>query len=107
MNQLIDQLRTAGSLRDLIRRSNTKFCRNDLVTRGQMATFLVRALEFKDANGCMLTDAVGHNFELAIDRLATAEVTKGCNPPDNTMFCPDDLVTREQMDALLRRVLDV
>src|SRR5690606_38813455 len=28
--------------------------------------------------------------------LADADVTRGCNPPDNTQFCPSDNVTREQ-----------
>lgn len=29
----------------------------------------------------------------AIDRLATAGVTRGCNPPVKDMFCPNDVVT--------------
>src|SRR5690606_6120098 len=36
--------------------------------------------------------------------LAEAGVTKGCNPPDNTEFCPGDNVTREQMAAFMRRL---
>jgi hypothetical protein len=42
-------------------------------------------------------------FELAIDRLGTAGITQGCNPPDNDRFCPDRLVTRGQMAAFLAR----
>ncbi|MGA9595820.1 MAG: hypothetical protein WBV06_06670, partial [Acidimicrobiia bacterium] len=30
---------------------------------------------------------------------------KGCNPPDNTLFCPRDPVTREQMATFLARAL--
>jgi hypothetical protein len=37
--------------------------------------------------------------------LGTAGVTKGCNPPANTKFCPKDPVTREQMAAFLKRAL--
>ncbi|MDH4118125.1 MAG: S-layer homology domain-containing protein [Acidimicrobiia bacterium] len=33
-------------------------------------------------------------------------VTKGCNPPDNTQYCPDDSVTRGQMAAFLRRLAE-
>ena len=41
-----------------------------------------------------------------IDRLATAGVTKGCNPAQgNTKFCPHDCVTRGQMAAFLHRAL--
>ena len=38
-----------------------------------------------------------------IERLADADVTRGCNPPDNDRFCPDDPVTRQQMAAFLVR----
>lgn len=34
----------------------------------------------------------------------TSGVTKGCNPPENTEFCPDDFVTREQMSAFMHRL---
>jgi S-layer homology domain len=37
--------------------------------------------------------------------LAVAGITKGCNPPSNDRFCPDDPVTRGQMAAFLARVL--
>jgi hypothetical protein len=35
--------------------------------------------------------------------LAAEGITKGCNPPDNTLFCPDDSVTRGEMAAFLGR----
>ncbi len=35
---------------------------------------------------------------------AENEITKGCNPPTNDMFCPKDNVTREQMAAFMRRL---
>jgi hypothetical protein len=38
--------------------------------------------------------------------LAEAGVTRGCNPPDNTRFCPEDNVTREQMAAFMRRLAE-
>jgi len=38
--------------------------------------------------------------------LADAGVTRGCNPPDNTQFCPGDTVTREQMAAFMRRLAE-
>jgi hypothetical protein len=43
-------------------------------------------------------------FHEDIAWLAEAGVTKGCNPPDNTQFCPSDNVTREQMAAFMRRL---
>ncbi len=86
--------------------SDTSFCPGDYVTRGQMAAFLSRALGYTDAGeGNLFNDDDGSIFEISIDRLATAGVTKGCNPPINDQFCPDSFVTREQMAAFLVRAL--
>jgi len=85
---------------------DNSYCPGDFVTRGQMAAFLVRALGYTDAGGGNLfTDDDGSIFENAIDKLATADVTKGCNPPVNDEFCPNENVTREQMAAFLVRAL--
>jgi hypothetical protein len=42
-------------------------------------------------------------FHSDIDWLAESGVTRGCNPPENTRFCPEDGVTRESMAAFLHR----
>jgi hypothetical protein len=71
-----------------------------------MAAFLVRALGYTDdGGGNLFVDDDDSIFESAIDRLASAAVTQGCNPPDNTRFCPDAYVTRGQMAAFLHRAL--
>lgn len=44
-----------------------------------------------------------NTFHEDITWLADNEVTFGCNPPDNTEFCPGDDVTRQQMAAFMRR----
>ncbi|HLT96247.1 MAG TPA: S-layer homology domain-containing protein [Acidimicrobiia bacterium] len=84
--------------------ANDRFCPDDPVTRGQMAAFLVRALGLPAGTGTF-TDTTGHVFEGDIARLAAADITRGCNPPQNDQFCPDDLVTRGQMAAFLYRAL--
>jgi hypothetical protein len=33
------------------------------------------------------------------------EITKGCNPAANDLFCPDDPVSRPQIAVFLRRAL--
>jgi hypothetical protein len=43
-------------------------------------------------------------FHGDITWLADNEITRGCNPPTNTQFCPKDNVTREQMAAFIRRM---
>ena len=51
------------------------------------------------------TDDDGSIFEADIEWLAWEGITKGCNPPDNDMFCPNDYVARGQMAAFLVRAL--
>jgi hypothetical protein len=100
----IDRLATAGVTVGCNPPDNNRFCPDDHVTRGQMAAFLVRAFGYTDSGGGdLFLDDDGSIFERAIDRLATAGVTVGCNPPDNNRFCPTDNVTRGQMAAFLRR----
>ena len=88
----------------MVRRDGTQFCADKGVTRGQMAAFLVRAFGLSDDGGGDLFDDDNDSiFENDIDKLATAEITLGCNPPANTNFCPDKTVTRGQMAAFLHR----
>jgi hypothetical protein len=69
-----------------------------------MAAFLVRALDLTDDDPSIdFIDDDGIVFEDNIEKLATAGVTKGCNPPANDRFCPHDFVTRGQMAAFLHR----
>ncbi|HKY48234.1 MAG TPA: S-layer homology domain-containing protein [Acidimicrobiia bacterium] len=84
------------------------FCPDAFVTRGQMAAFLVRAEGYIDGGGGdLFVDDDGSIFEDFIDKLATAGVTLGCQPPPNARFCPDGLVTRAEMAAFLVRALDL
>ncbi len=49
-----------------------------------------------------------HTFYADIEWLASAGITKGCNPAEgNTKYCPDSPVTRGQMAAFLDRALDL
>lgn len=83
----------------------TRFCPDDPVTRGQMAALLVRALDLESAPSPFVDDA-DSIFSADIGALAAAGVTRGCNPPDNNRYCPDDSVTRQQMAAFLYRALN-
>ncbi|HEX7098014.1 MAG TPA: S8 family serine peptidase [Acidimicrobiia bacterium] len=83
--------------------ANDRFCPDDPVTRGQMAAFLARALGLPPAPPGTFTDTTGTVFARDIDSLALSGITRGCNPPANDRFCPDDPVTRGQMAAFLRR----
>ncbi len=72
-----------------------------------MAAFLHRALDDLISPGAPVEfiDDAG-TFEADIEWLAATGITRGCNPPTNNRYCPDDPVTREQMASFLRRALD-
>ena len=53
------------------------------------------------------TDTAGSVFRGAIDELAARGITRGCNPPANTRYCPDDPVTRGQMAIFIVRGFDL
>src|SRR5690606_42026634 len=82
-----------------------RYCPSDRVTRGQMAAFSVRALGLTEGLDDPFIDDDGSVFESDIERLAAAGVTRGCNPPTNDRFCPDDYVTRGQIATLLERAM--
>lgn len=97
----INRLAAAGITKGC---GGTSFCPTDIVDRGQMAAFLVRALGLTDdGGGDLFVDDDSSIFERDIDRLGTAGVTKGCNPPANTRYCPNDPVSRGAMAAFLHR----
>ena len=80
------------------------FCPSGLVTRGQMATFLTRALDLPATTTDYFTDDETNVHEDRINRLRASGITFGCGP---TTFCPDGLVTRAQMATFLTRGLDL
>lgn len=53
------------------------------------------------------SDIDGHLFENAIVWLEAQGITSGCNPPANTLFCPNQEVTRGQMAVFLSRALNL
>jgi hypothetical protein len=70
-----------------------------------LATLLVGVLvpSVAIAAGGAFTDDDTSIFEADIEWLADAGVTRGCNPPTNDRFCPNENVTRGQMAAFMRR----
>ena len=101
----IEKLAAAGITRGCNPPVNDRFCPEQAVTRGQMAAFLARALDLPVGGSVDFVDDDGSIFEEDIERLAAAGITRGCNPPINDRFCPNDPVTRAQMAAFLHRAL--
>jgi 2-keto-3-deoxy-6-phosphogluconate aldolase len=84
--------------------SPTMYCPNGLVTRGQMATFLSRALGLPATSLDFFSDDEGNVHENNINKVAAAGITTGCG---GTQFCPNGLVTRAQMATFLSRGYDL
>ncbi|MGA9597395.1 MAG: DNRLRE domain-containing protein [Acidimicrobiia bacterium] len=101
----IEKIAYAGITKGCNPPVNDKYCPADTVTRGQMAAFLVRALDLPPGTPGAFTDDDGSVFEANIEALAAAGITRGCNPPVNDKYCPTANVTREQMAAFLVRGL--
>ena len=84
---------------------NDNYCPHDLVTRGQVAAMFVRALDLPATTTDYFTDDETSIFEDNINRLAEAGVTRGCNPPANDNYCPNDTLTRGELAAFWHRAL--
>jgi Glucose / Sorbosone dehydrogenase/S-layer homology domain len=78
----------------------THYCPDEAVTRGQMASFLVRALGLPSTTTDSFDDDDGTTHEGDINRLAQAGITAGCGP---RRFCPEAAVTRGEMASFLAR----
>lgn len=81
---------------------NGQYCPGDSVTRGQMASFLVRGLSLSATDGTTFNDIAGHPHQFDIEKLAAAGVTNGCG---DGAFCPNDSVSRAEMATFLARGL--
>ena len=83
-----------------------KYCPDRNVTRGQMASFLTRALDLPPAEsaGFVDVDSDGAHSD-NINRLSAAGITVGCKS-EPFQYCPGRSVTRAQMAAFIYRALE-
>jgi hypothetical protein len=79
--------------------SPSAFCPERPISRAELAAMLVRYLR-PAAGPDAFGDDDGSAFEAEIDALAAIGVARGCAPD---RFCPDQVVTRAQAAAMLRR----
>jgi hypothetical protein len=101
----IDRLAAAGITKGCNPPANDRFCPTELVTRGQMAAFLARGLGLAGDPADAFTDDGNSPFEAAINSIAAAGITKGCNPPANDRFCPQQPISRAELATFLLRAL--
>ncbi len=99
----IEALAASGVTRGCNPPDNDLFCPNESVTRGQVASFLVRALGLPPSSEDQFLDDEESPHQEDINALVAAGVTRGCDPPANTEFCPDRPVTRGEMAVFMVR----
>ncbi len=81
-----------------------KYCPSSPVRRAEMAVFLLKTEHGSSyvppaATGDVFDDVPAGAFAAAwIEELSAEGITGGCGP---RKFCPDNIVTREQMAALI------
>jgi hypothetical protein len=86
------------------------FCPDSVVTRGQMAVFLLRGQQGGSylpppATGAVFGDVpLGHPFGAWIERLSAVGITGGCGGGN---YCPDASVDRKQMAVFLVRAFNL
>ena len=89
-----------------------RYCPDELVTRAQMAAFLLRARHgagYVPPAPTAQTFAdvpLGHPFAAWIYRLAAEGVTTGC-ATSPSLYCPDSAVTRAEMAVFLVRAFNL
>lgn len=76
------------------------FCPDREVTRGQLATMLVEALELEPVEQQRFTDIDSSVHRDNINAIAVHDIVNGC---DDDRFCPDDTITRGQIATMLAR----
>jgi hypothetical protein len=92
----------------------TAFCPNDSITRGQMATFIIRA-KLRASNSELVQPAYPasaffndvssfHMFYPYIQKMKNLGLTSGCTVTD---YCPEGTTTRGELAAFISRTLYV
>jgi hypothetical protein len=81
-----------------------RFCPERNLTRGQLASILVRALDLPPAGITYFDDIDGNVHAENINTLAHEGITRGCSA---SSYCPDAPITRAQVASLLAVAYDL
>jgi hypothetical protein len=84
------------------------YCPDAPLLREEFAEMFTRAFSYTNPEETnFFTDDEDSAYQDSINALAHSGVTMGCNPPDNTQFCPYEPVDRASMAAFFVRALDL
>ena len=81
-----------------------RYCPGEPVSRGQMASFLQRALNLPESDADHFDDDEGSIHEAAINAVATAGIARGCA---ERRYCSRDDVSRAQMATFIAEAFDL
>jgi cell wall-associated NlpC family hydrolase len=87
--------------------SADEFCATDSLTRGQVASMLVNALDLPPAMSIetgRFADTEDSAHRDAIDAVAAVNLSDGCG---DGRYCPDDAITRAQLTSMMGRAFEV
>jgi hypothetical protein len=99
----VDKLQTAGIAFGC---DADSFCPDRPLERDEMAELLVRAFGYENPEGTdFFTDDNDSPFQESINKLASAGITVGCNPPAYDNYCPDQSLSRAEMATFFVRSL--
>ncbi len=101
----IDWLAEARIVRGCNPPFDDQYCPDLPITRAQLAAMFHRAFPDLRVETPSIFADVDPLFAADIAWLSAAGITRGCNPPDNDLFCPGDTVSRGQTAAMLVRAL--
>ena len=84
------------------------YCPERLITRAQIAAMLARALNLQPPTNHTTTfhDIQNNRHKNSILAIAAAGITRGCDPAGR-YYCPERLITRAQIAAMLARALNL
>lgn len=102
-----DDIKTLTNRKVALSCATARYCPDEPIRRSEMAAMLVEAFDLPPARERFSDVASDHKYAAEIGALAAAGITLGCNPPDNTRFCPERTVTRQQMASFFTRALDL
>ena len=115
-SDFIEDLSTRGITGGCVLGPPALYCPGDPVTRAQIAPFLLKTLMggsyappdctgiFSDVPCPATAEFPFSNF---IEDLSTRGITAGCQIGPPALYCPDHIVTREQMAAFLTRTFSL
>lgn len=86
--------------------TKSAYCPDDPLLREEFAELFTRVFDYTNPGGeDWFVDDDDSQFQASINSLRFADVTKGCNPPENTRFCPYLPVDRAAMASFFVRAL--